>query len=111
MIAAFLLFGCDENEYEATNACVSEDPMSVEWVQELKKSLTNCVCETSIIKGKYLDETVFYVAVTDPVCNSVFAPTLYDCSGTIIKKFIVNSKDYDNVNKIVAGEILYRCKN
>lgn len=110
-IIAVILFRCDDDHDVVSNACTLEDPMDAEWLQELKNSLTNCVCETSIIQGKYLDETVFYTMITDPVCSSVFAPTLYDCSGTIVKKFSVYDKDHGDVNKIVAEEVLYRCND
>lgn len=108
---AILLFCCDNDSDVAANACASQDPMELEWIQELKNSITNCTCETSIVRGKYLDETVFYVMITDPLCSAVFAPTLYDCSGTIVKKFSIYGKDHDDVNKIVFEEVLYRCKN
>jgi len=110
-IIAVLFFCCEHDSDITANACTSQDPMNVEWVQELKNSITNCSCETSIIRGKYLDKTVFYVMITDPACSSVFAPTLYDCSGTIIKKFSIYSKDHDDVNKIILQEVLYRCND
>jgi len=110
LVASVLLFGCEEENAARTNACALQDPMDAEWLQELKNSLKySCGCETSIIQGKYLNETVFYTANTDPRCNSVFAPTLYDCSGTIIKKFTVIGTDNDDVNKIVREVVLYRC--
>jgi hypothetical protein len=100
LILAVLLFHCEDDSDAAGNACAAEDPMSVEWLLELKSSIKlNCGSETSIIRGKYLNETVFFVTITDARANYVFAPTLYDCSGTIVRKFSMNGKDQDDVAK------------
>lgn len=112
LIPIGFLFACENDGSSVQDACVSRDPMEeVEWLIELKNSLTNCTCETSIIRGKYLDETVFYVAITDPACLSIFAPTLYDCSGKIVRKFNDTGKDQDDLQKLHLEEVLYRCND
>ena len=112
LIPTCMLLGCDDDNGVVGNACAAENPIEdVEWLQELKNSLTNCTCEQSIIQGQYLSKTVFFVATTDPACSSVFAPTLYDCSGTIIKKFGTTEKDRDELNKLRFEEVLYRCND
>ena len=111
---AVLHFGCEDantnadinNHFE--NACSSQDPLvDVEWLQEIKSSLT--VYE-SIVQGKYLSETVFYVITICPNCSMLPpTPTLYDCSGTIIKKFNDNGSDQDELKKLKVERVLYSC--
>jgi len=107
-----ILIGCDDDSAVGPNACTAENPIGeVPWLQELKNSITHCTCEQSIIQGRYLSETVFYVAVTDPACSSIFAPTLYDCSGTIIKKFGMTEKDREDLRRLRLEQVLYRCND
>lgn len=102
---------CSDDQVE-TNACASSDPIGdVPWIAELKKSMTNCACEISLIKGTYQGQTVFFIALTDPLCNGIDTPTLYNCEGKKVREFsdsIVDQNDLrDNVTR---DHVVYRCK-
>jgi len=78
-------------------------------VKEMKKSLTNCQCEISIIKGTYNSQLVYFIALTDPICDGINAPTLYDINGKVVRSFTMN--DYhDFYNNVTLDKVLYRCK-
>ncbi len=108
--ASLLLFSCDDEEKEISNACTSAKPLEeVEWLKDLKNSLTNCTCEVSLIKGTYDNQTVFFTALTDPICDGIDTPTLYDCEGNIVRTFTMN--DYQEFySNVTRDEVLYRCK-
>lgn len=73
--------------------------------------MTNCTCETSIIKGTYEGQIVFFIAVTDPVCNGVDMPTLYSCGGDEIRTFTSSPADQKELReKLIRDSVLYRCK-
>ena len=112
LLTTCIAFGCDDECGLAVDACTAEDPIAeVEWLRELKNSLADCTCQQSINQGEYLGETVFYVVITDPLCSSFFAPTLYSCSGTIIKKFGTTEEDQEELRKLSFEQELYRCKD
>ena len=115
VIAAFYV-GCDDDNNADVNtlfnnACSSPDPIEdVEWMREFKNSLHDCGCGLSIVQGQYLSETVFYLWRTCPTGVWVLGPpTLYDCSGTIIKKFNDTGKDLDDLKKLTLERIIYTC--
>lgn len=111
MIGSFYV-GCDGVDNNADiktlfeNACASPDPVvDVEWLQELKISLDH---HEYIVQGKYLSEKVFYVKTICINCSMVPpTPTLYDCSGTIVRKFTNSAKDQDDLKKLTMDRILY----
>jgi len=68
--------------------CTFENPIEeLNWLKQVKNSLTNCSCQTSIIQGKFREETVFYTRMDDPACNSIFNVTLWDCNGDVVKEY------------------------
>ncbi len=73
--------------------------------------MTHCSCETSIIKGTYYNETVIFIALTDPLCDGIDRPTLYCCDGTAIKTFTSSAADQKELTeKVTLDEVSYRCK-
>lgn len=106
-ILLFLVFllSCEKKD----NACDCNDPLTdLAWLKELKTSLTNCTCEMSIIQATYNKQTVFYQAMTDPLCDGIYPIVLHDCNGATVKS-------YESVNQVPDNEItnikaLYRCK-
>ena len=100
-----LLLGCEKS----VKTCNSDDPLKdLAWLQEVKTSLTNCSCEMSIIQATYNKQTVFYTAMTDPICNGIYPIVLRDCTGDIVKS-------YESLNQVKDNDItniktLYRCK-
>ncbi|MDT0688157.1 hypothetical protein RM549_00045 [Salegentibacter sp. F188] len=84
---------------ELQNACSAEDPLEMDWVQELISGL-NCgdyACEVAILKSQYEGETVFYIQMIDPLCYGFEKIDLYDCSGEKIKEFTLEeSREFVN---------------
>jgi hypothetical protein len=109
-IIIFLLQSCSKGDKETLNACKSTNPVEdVTWLRTIKGSLTNCTCEVSIIQGTYDSGTVFYVAITDPLCNGINIPTLFDCNGNMVRTFTMD--DYLEFTSLVTPvKVLYRCK-
>ena len=95
---------------ETQNACKCNNPIeNVSWMKELKGSMTQCACEMSIIQGTYNQQTVFFIAGTDPLCNGIDTPVLFDCNGNIVRSF--NTCDYLDFYKLVTrNKVLFRCK-
>lgn len=114
-ISIILTFGsvsCSDDQKIDSNACkVTESIDNVPWLVELKKSMTNCTCEISIIKGTYNRQTVIFIAITDPVCNNINTPTLYNCEGKEIRSFTTSTTDQKELRDNVTWDsVLYRCK-
>ena len=107
LIIAFmiLLLSCEKN----SNTCNCKDPINdLTWLKEVKDSFTNCSCEMSIVQATYNKQTVFYAAMTDPLCDGIYPIVLRDCKGEIVKS-------YESANQVLENEltdlqILYRCK-
>jgi hypothetical protein len=100
-----LLFSCEKD----LDTCDSENPLEeIAWLRDLKASITNCSCEVSIIQAIYKSSTVFYVAITDPACNSVFNANLLDCSGNIVKNY--PNADETFQREVTERQVIYSCK-
>jgi hypothetical protein len=101
------------DECEDTKVCTLTGSIDdIPWIVELKESMTNCTCEVSIIKGTYNGETVIFIALTDPVCNGINAPTLYNCEGQEIRSFTNSEADQKELlNHVTRDSVLYRCKS
>ncbi len=106
-----LLVNCSKDEKTSANDCNTDNPMEeFGWLKEMKDTLTNCTCQLSIVQGTYLNQTVFYLAITDPVCNGISIPTLYNCNGKAVKKY--STDDFRDFNhQVTFDSILYSCKN
>ena len=113
IILAFGSVSCTDDKKNDSTACKATLSIdSTPWIIDLKKSLTNCSCEISIIKGTYNSQTVIFVAITDPVCNSTNTPTLYNCEGKAIRSFTASTTDQKELRDNVTWDtVLYRCKS
>jgi hypothetical protein len=111
VITFILLVNCSKYEKMTVNACNTDNPMeNIDWLKAMKDSLTNCSCQISIVQGTYRNQTVFYLALTDPLCNGVFIPTLLNCNGQAVKKFTqADIKDF--YHQVTMDTVLYNCKN
>ena len=111
LIIPFVFTTCSKVEKDTQNACNSSNPLEdVTWLKTIKNTLTNCSCELSIIQGTYNNKTVYFVALTDALCDGISMPTLYDCNGKVVRVF--NETDYqDFYNLVTRDKVLYRCKN
>ena len=108
-----LLVGCsDEDTCLQTNTCgLTGQLEELSIFKSLKESITNCSCITSILTGTYEAQTVFYVAVTDPTCDSVFAPTLYNCDGEVVRVFENTLEEQAEFRqKVEDRKSVYDCK-
>jgi hypothetical protein len=92
-ISGLILISCEKSE-NPNNDCNVENPLEeLDWLKDVKNSLTNCACEISILQGKYKEKTVFYIMNTDPLCNSVFHVVLWDCKGEVVKEYKPGQND------------------
>ena len=109
-IVLALIIGCEKDDSENKNACNSDNPIEdISWLKELKNSLSDCVCEISLIQGTYDNRTVFFTALTDPLCDGIDMPTLFDCKGNVVRTFTMN--DYQEFyTDVTRDKVLYRCK-
>lgn len=111
MILFVALLSCskDDNDSNTQNACEADNPLEVEWIIEIKNSMQNCFCEISIIQGTYEGQTVFFIALTDPLCDGIDVPTLYNCEGVAVKTYTMD--DYlEFYTEVTRDTVLYRCK-
>ncbi len=100
-----LITGCEKYD----NTCNCKNPLEdIAWLKELKNSMTNCYCETSIIQATYNKQTVFYKIITDPVCNSVINISIADCNGNILKTYTAIDDTF--TSEVTGRKVLYRCK-
>jgi hypothetical protein len=111
VILSALLVNCSKDEKVTSNACNTDNPMeNIDWLKAMKDSLTNCSCQISIVQGTYRNHPVFYLALTDPLCDGVLIPTLVDCNGKVVKKY--NETDIEDFyHQVSIDTVLYSCKN
>lgn len=111
-LLSLALLGCTKegNEKSLLTTCEVANPIEdLPWLRDLTASLVDCGCEISIVEGTYEMQTVFFLALTDPVCNGVVFPTLQDCDGAIIRTFTI--EDYEEFPETTTfDKVWYRCK-
>jgi len=106
-----LLVNCSKDEKTYANNCNTDNPMEeLGWLKEMKDTLTNCTCQISIVQETYKNQPVFFIALTDPLCNGISIPTLYNCNGKVIKKY--SADDFMDFNhQVTFDSVLYSCKD
>lgn len=110
LLAIFFIASCGKDENAGKTTCELSDPIEeLPWLKEIKNSLTNCSCEISILQATYKNQTVFYTAMTDPLCDGVQTIILLDCEGKVIRSIPNDDIQsfHENATNIKA---LYRCK-
>lgn len=111
LFAFLLLVGCSKDSNDNKQICNLADPLNeLAWLKEIKNSLTNCSCQISILQATYDGQTVFYTAMTDPLCDGVQTYTLYNCDGKVVE-VILSDKIQAFQTKVTDVKNLYRCKN
>ncbi|MBI9059051.1 MAG: hypothetical protein JEZ01_14900 [Labilibaculum sp.] len=113
IIILFIFIGlssCNSKE-ETIPTCEFTEPLEdLAWLKEYKESLKDCSIQISIFQASYKKQTVFYSAVTDPLANSIFSASLWNCEGEIIITFDYNERE--KFNELVTNTIvLHRCKD
>lgn len=107
-IWGLILISCGKNE-NTIPECNVENPLEeLDWLKDVKNSLTNCTCQISIIQGKYREKTVFYIMNTDPICNSVFHVVLWDCNGHVVKEYKPGQNDTFS-SEVELVDSIYTC--
>lgn len=109
VITSILLLNCSKEEKVTTKACNSDNPMEeIGWLKAIKDSLADCPCRISVIQATYLHKQVFYVALSDPLCDGVFYPELLDCNGKTVKQF--TQENIEDFNQVTVDTVLYSCR-
>src|SRR5688572_4181254 len=99
ILLAFLVSCNCNDDLPTASACTSADPINeIPWVSSLKNSIHKCTCTTSVMKGKYGFQTVFFVLMNDPWCNSGGSMVLYNCAGDPVATIDVSN--FTNLVKI-----------
>ena len=113
LVFLILITACNNDDCLETSVCPTKETLDdFPWIVEMKNSITNCSCEVSIIKGSYKGKDVFYVAMTDALCNGMNTPTLFDCEGNEIISFTSSTEDQKVfIENVTTVEVLFRCKN
>lgn len=107
-----LFVSCDDNDDRSQTCTFNDSIDSYPWIVELKHTMTNCSCELSIIQGTYRQQTVLFIALTDPLCNGIDTPILYNCEGQPIKSFSSSASDQKELtDNVTRDKVLYRCKS
>jgi len=107
-ICGLILISCEKSENSIPD-CNVENPLEeLDWLKDVKNSLTNCTCQISILQGKYREKTVFYIMNTDPVCNSVFQVVLWDCNGNVVKEYKPGQNDIFS-SEVELVDNIYTC--
>jgi hypothetical protein len=111
VLLAFSVIGCCDDK-DAANACTASSINDVPWIRNLKKSMTNCSCEISLTQGTYQSQTVFFIVLTDPLCNGIDTPTRYDCEGKTIRSFTTSEEDQQELaDSVTRDKVIYLCKD
>lgn len=110
LLTIIIISSCAKDDKANKSSCDLNNPIEeLAWLKEVKSSLTNCTCEMSIIQATYSNQSVFYIAMTDPLCDGIQSVSLLDCEGKVVKNF--TNEEYlaagDNLTNI---KVLYRCK-
>ena len=111
VLAGLLMMGCERNQTLNKTTCGSDDPLhDYAFLQDLKNSFTNCSCEMSIIQATYKDQTVFFAAMTDALCNGIQGYALLNCDGEVVKTYTSeNMQDY--AEEVTNRKVIYSCKD
>jgi hypothetical protein len=107
-ICGLLIISCEKSEKNIPDCNVQNPLEDLDWLKDVKNSLTNCTCQISILQGKYKEKTVFYLMNTDPVCNSVFHVVLWDCKGDVVKEYKPGQNDIFN-SEVELVDNIYTC--
>lgn len=110
LVLTFLFSGCSKENDQNKQICQLSDPINeLVWLKDLKSSLTNCSCEMSILQATYHNQTVFYTAMTDMLCDGIQSYTLYNVDGKVLEIIPVN-KIQDFRAEVTDVKNLYSCK-
>ncbi|WP_373056091.1 hypothetical protein [Zunongwangia sp. H14] len=119
LIISIIMVSCSNDDQETAadvqvktqNACTAENPLTLDWMQDLIGEL-NCgeyACKIAILKSEYNSETVFYIQMTDPVCFGFDEIDLYNCIGEKVKEFnLEESREFVN-NPAHEPEEIFSC--
>lgn len=110
LLVLFFAVSCGKDDDSNKSACNYTNPIEeLSWLKAIKNSMTNCSCEMSILQATYNQQTVFYVSMTDPLCDGLQTTILLNCEGKIVE-VIQPEKFQEFLSKITSIRNLYRCK-
>jgi hypothetical protein len=107
--------GCNNgDEHFSENTCPTAETLNYfPWVDKLIEMADSFCgsCEQRVVTGTYNEQTVVFLLMNDPVCNSIFIGPLHNCNGRIIKNFSSSSSDQEEFKtKVDIDSVLYRCQ-
>ena len=109
LLVSLLMANCSD-EKDCSNACNCDNPLKkFTWLQDLKNTITDGVCEVSLLQGTYNGQTIFYIQMTDPFCEAIDTPTLYNCDGELVRIFTFEDHQ-DFYTEVTMTKTLYTSK-
>lgn len=110
LVLGLILTACNKNE-AIIPECNVENPLEeLAWLNDIKIYLDegDCVCTQSIFEGKYKEKTVFFVLLSDPLCDGIFNAALRDCNGEVVKHYGEGESNLF-AEEVEITENLYEC--
>jgi hypothetical protein len=103
-VTLLLLLSCEKHD----KACGFNDPLEdLAWLRNVKISLGDCTCEISIIQALYNKQTIFYTALTDPLCDGYYPYVLRNCAGDPLKTYLPDDPAFST--DVTDRNVIYRC--
>jgi hypothetical protein len=111
-----LLISCESKDLGCADShaenCGLSDPLTeLAWLGDWKTQADadcNEVCRTSIVRGKYKGQVVFFTSIGGPLCDTFFEAELFDCCGESLKYYDFNDfQEFDA--EVTDRTILYTC--
>jgi hypothetical protein len=111
-----VLISCESKDLGCPNrhdtTCGVSDPViEIAWVADWKTQAdADCdeVCRTSIVRGKYKRQVVFFTFVGGPLCDTFFQAELFNCCGESLKYYDFNDfQEFDA--EVTDRTTLYTC--
>lgn len=68
IVMIVLASSCNKQEKHTDMVtCLTQYP----WLEQKKKELSPCTCLVAIYEGRYRNEKIYEIKVTDPLCNGI----------------------------------------
>ena len=116
ILSLAVLISCESKDLGCSNSrkanCGVSDPLTeIVWLGDWKNQAdAECdeVCRTSIVRGKYKGQVVFFTSIGGPLCDTFFQAEILNCCGEALKNY--GSNDFQEFDAEVSERtILYTC--
>jgi hypothetical protein len=103
LVICFLV-SCGDDEVDKIGPVGKE-----QWFKDLQTPCEpNDVCKTSIARGTYQDETVYFVLFYGEHCDNFGTSWLYNSNGEIVKEYDTTN-EFEFYSDVTDFEIIWSC--